>query len=66
MDSKYMFLGSLYDIPEAVILGKPPLAQALLPAASFLPLHHPHLGPGRGQTGTLAATTLTQSSCNTP
>ncbi len=54
------------NILGAVILEKLPLAQVLLPAACFLPLHHPHLRPGRGQTGTLAATILIQSSCNTP
>ena len=64
MADKYI-LGSFDDIPAAVILEKLPLAQVLLLAACFLPLHHPHLGPGRGQTGTLATTTLTQSSCNT-
>ncbi len=65
VDGIQVYLGSFHDIPEAVILEKPPLAQVLLLAAFFLPLRHPHLRPGRGQTGTLAATTLTQSSCNT-
>ncbi len=65
MDGVQVYLGSFCDIPEAVILGKLPLAQVLPEAACLLPLRHPHLGPGRGQTGTLAATTLTQSSCNT-
>lgn len=65
MDGVQVYLGSFCDIPEAVILGKLPLAQVLPEAACLLPLRHPHLGPDRGQTGTLAATTLTQSSCNT-
>ena len=65
MDGKHVYLGSSYNKPQAVILEKPPLAQMLLLLACYLPLHHRHLGPGRGQTDTLAATTSTQSFCNT-